>query len=509
MSYAARFGRLACRFVLILCSACLACDQSRPRNIILMISDGAGFNAWKAADMYQGRAGRQVYDQPGWVRLACSTYPLTRSSTPTGKGVQNEDLVYDPTKVWGAGWASTADQAGGKPDYSFIKSTCTDSAATATAIACGVKTYNSAINWSDSDSPLAPRTIAHLAKSVGKAVGVVTSVQISHATPAALAGAAVNDRNDYEQIANQMLSSDHLDLIMGAGHPEFNNAGKAANKTTQFVGGDETWRQLRDGEHPGGWRLVQSRQEFESLASALPANGRILGIAQAASTLRQRRPSRDWDANGSIDAADIRLAPVNPGDDSTGDPFNSNVPTLATMTRAALNILCKKSPGGLFLVVEGGAVDWACHDNQPARMIEEQLDFIHAVEAAVEWIGANGGWGQTLLILTADHECGLVLGPAGDNVTYDAIVDKRPGEIPAMSFQSASHTNQLVPLYARGPSADLFETHAEKTDPVFGPYVDNTDIFNVMVTALGLEDFYSPADKSATVKDQADAVCNE
>ena len=95
-------------------------------------------------------------------------------------------------------------------------------------------------------------------------------------------------------------------------------------------------------------------------------------------------------------------------------PLNRNVPTLATMSKAAINCL-DNNPKGFYLMIEGGAVDWANHANQPDRMIEEQIDFVEAVEAVVAWIESHGGWDETLLILTADHECGLLWGPNSAN----------------------------------------------------------------------------------------------
>ena len=85
------------------------------------------------------------------------------------------------------------------------------------------------------------------------------------------------------------------------------------------------------------------------------------------------------------------------------------VPNLALMTKGALNVL-DNDPDGFFLMVEGGAVDWANHANQLGRLIEEQNDFNDAVDVAIEWIKANGGWEKNLLIVTGDHECGYLTG---------------------------------------------------------------------------------------------------
>ena len=88
--------------------------QAAPKNVILMISDGAGYNTWNATSYYQyGHLGNQVYDQPDWVKFACSTYPLSMSKFPTGVmalaevmygnnwfGDTTKTLGYDPVDAW-------------------------------------------------------------------------------------------------------------------------------------------------------------------------------------------------------------------------------------------------------------------------------------------------------------------------------------------------------------------------------------------------------------------------
>jgi len=68
------------------------------KNVILMISDGAGYNTWQAASMYQAKLGKQVYDQPGWQGIGCSTYPLNLSTKPAGNDTQDRRLIYDPLR---------------------------------------------------------------------------------------------------------------------------------------------------------------------------------------------------------------------------------------------------------------------------------------------------------------------------------------------------------------------------------------------------------------------------
>ena len=141
------------------------------------------------------------------------------------------------------------------------------------------------------------------------------------------------------------LNAPYLDVIMGAGNPDYNNNGVyAPGGEAMYVGGPATWNQLKTGTHPAGWSLVQDKAAFESLTTG-PTPGKVVGVAQVATTLQQAR--------GGYGPFDVPF----------GDPFNPNVPSLQTMTRAALNVL-DDNPQGLFLSIEGGAVDWASHASQ-------------------------------------------------------------------------------------------------------------------------------------------------
>jgi alkaline phosphatase len=157
------------------------------KNVIIMISDGAGYNTFNATSMYQGKLGKQVYDGEDWVQLSCTTYPLSRALYPTGKDKPDPALVYDPRKAWDTTAQESEDDSGPNfAGYSYLTKTATDSAAAATAMVTGVKTYNNAINWTAACVPLHEKTIPEMAKAMGKSVGVITTVEWSHATPAGL-----------------------------------------------------------------------------------------------------------------------------------------------------------------------------------------------------------------------------------------------------------------------------------------------------------------------------------
>ena len=434
------------------------------KNVILMIADGSGFNSWNATSMYQGKwdaaKGRstQIYDSPGWVKYACSTFPLNTSKLPTNRGEQDPKLVYNPSTAWDRQKA-----------YEWLKATNTDSAAAATALSTGHKTYNHAINWSDRNEPIRP-TIAEAAKRAGKSAGVITTVEWSHATPAGLSNAHVVERDSYAEIAKQMLEGGVMDVIMGAGNPDFDNNGRPmkGQKEYKYVGGADCWHAIEaaraktDGTYQG-FRPVSTKAEFEALLSG-PTPAKVLGTAQVATTLQQAR------AGTGID---------NPAQDT---PRNADVPELATMARAAINVLAK-NPKGFFLMIEGGAVDWANHKNHAGRMIQEQADFVKAVEAVAEWVEANSSWKDTLLILTADHETGLIWGPRSDTEPFDPLVDNGSGKLPGLKYNAKSHSNSLVPVFARGAGSELLAGVVVGKDPVRGAYVDNTGLAQVMLRA--------------------------
>lgn len=476
------------------------------KNVIILIGDGAGYNCWMAAAMYLGQFDQQTrqtqfpWDGKAWTRLACATYPLTLSSRPRGTGQQDPQIVYDPQKAW--------DPAGG---YAWLGKSATDSAGAGTAMATGQKTYNNAINWSDSDQPLGP-TLVEIAKGQGKSTGVVTSVQWSHATPATLGGAKVPKRDDYETIARQMLTKGILDVIMGAGHPAFDNNARPLppeKADYKYVGGKELWEALEKARsEPGGtylgFRPVVTLEEFAGLcAGATPP--KVVGTAQVAATLQaSRTPPRTSPAGQKEGSATSESAAPQPGQNQPAmpaglgvqlpepaddqpvpfaEPFNQGVPTLEMMTTAALNVL-DDNQAGFFLVIEGGAIDWANHANRADRMIEEMVDFIRTIETVLRWVETHSSWEETLVIITADHETGLLWGPESDKVPFQPLEDCGAGQLPRLRYNATQHSNSLVPLYARGPGAEAFAKFVEGTDPVRGPYVHLTSVFFVVAEAM-------------------------
>ena len=439
-----------------------------PKNIIYFVGDGMSYNSVLAANYYQhGEAGAQVYEQDDWLQLAQATYMAA--------DILNGDTVfmngYAPRTAW--------------EDEAYIAADYTDSGAAGTALSAGNKTVGGFIGIG-----LYGDTLTHIsqaAKAGGKSKGIVTSVPLSHATPAAFV--AHNEaRHNYEEIGRYMLFHSRLDVLMGAGHPDYNDDGKPESMSARYLGGDEIWEQLAsndgrtvfshddrqlyvqdvdgDGQRDP-WTLIESREDFLALASG-SAPKRVLGLPQVYSTLNYGR---------SMEEVEMPFA----------QPFNDNVPTLEEMTRASINVLSQNDEG-FFLMVEGGAIDWSGHDNHLGRLIEEMTDFNHSIEAAVQWVEENSSWEETLIMVTSDHETGYLTGPNHPEPVNDPVANRGQGNLPEVQWHSENHTNMLVPFYAKGPGTELLTSYANEKDPVRGPFLQNTDIPHAIFRMWGRPD---------------------
>ena len=94
----------------------------------------------------------------------------------------------------------------------------------------------------------------------------------------------------------------------------------------------------------------------------------------------------------------------------------------------------------------------------------------------VDWIEKHSSWDETLVIVTADHETGMLCGPVEGDQVVTQIKSNGKGNLPEMNWYSKDHTNSLVPLYVRGKGSEIFKLLADEFDPVRGPFVQNTEI---------------------------------
>ncbi|MEM9782053.1 MAG: alkaline phosphatase [Pseudomonadota bacterium] len=494
-----------------------AAQDGAARNVILMISDGIGFNGWLASDYYQGKLKAQSYQTARPDGTTPVVYGLQHDSLnlidATGAVLPNASDVagaagaiaqgYDPQTRWSRFEAAFRNDY---PPVSERYTSYTDSAAAGTTMHTGRKTANGRLNM-DWSGEVRFQTIAEIAMERGRSAGAVTTVQISHATPASTIAHNIS-RQNYAEIFNEMAASD-LSVIMGAGHPLYDDSGNEVEPTAydaedgddpfRFLGGADTLAALTSEAGLNGFSFVDAPTDFEAMANGEMVPERVIGVARARNTLQASRE----------ELADA--------DTPSGMAFNPAVPDLETMSLGALNVL-NRDPDGFFLMVEGGAVDWMGHANNMPRFIEEQIDFDRAVDSVIAWVEANSSWDETLLIVTSDHETGGIWGEGtytngdGGPVAADrsgealvaarfdpaedffneflAVQDRGAGNMPGYQFASRNHTNELVPLWAMGPGAEMFAEFT-RTDQMAaklwgeqydwdGSYIDNTAVFHVM-----------------------------
>lgn len=257
----------------------------------------------------------------------------------------------------------------------------TDSASAGTAFACGVKTKSGVINMDDTTT-IQYKSIAQLAAEQGKRIGVVSSVSLDHATPAAFY-ASVPSRSDMNAIARQMAAS---------GYDFFGGGGLAASDAKAIEGQFKA----------NGYTILNDRESILDLKKK--PKGKVLAI----NPYLQDAAAMPY----AIDRPETNLS-------------------LAEMTEVAISSLygAKKGKGrdqGFFLMVEGGKVDWACHANDAVATMGDMLDFDDAVGAALEFARRHPF--ETLIVVTGDHETGgMSVGHAttGYSAYYDRLVNQK------------------------------------------------------------------------------------
>ncbi len=481
------------------------------KNIIVLINDGGGFTVYDAGRMFKGAP--LVTDGAAFKKTAVSTYPLRPdSATNNTPGVTTQDpaTVYDPAKFWNttpvAGLSTAAGynvpgfaQAGFSPlagplypaafqGYEFSRFAHPDSGNTASSLATGVKTYNNAINVDGhGDAQTTITDLIDAMKSVGKATGVVSTVQFADATPAALGGAHNIARSNRTQIAAEMFSSGKLDVIGGTGNPDYNDDGLPRAPAYTWAS-QPLWTDLKAGTNVSGlnaqnWVLLQDKEPIQALAAMqVKAPPKLAMIIKGDNSSQFNRTNTAKRSDGtSIDATEDTVGAT---------PLKTNVPTQAELTVAALNAL-DQNGRGFYLMSEAGAVDRAEHANDTARMIEELDASQQTVQAIIDWVNrpdTAATWANTLLIVTADHDH-LLYGPDGTTIPFQPLVNKGVGKVPGNKWFGPNHGTGLVPLYAYGKGAANVVALAKHVDAYTdaqgrkfgrGKYVDQTELGDVL-----------------------------
>ncbi|WP_299491163.1 alkaline phosphatase [uncultured Shewanella sp.] len=399
---------------------------SRPKNIIVMIGDGMGPEYTSAYRYYQ--------DNPNTEEV--------------------EETVFDRLLV---GMASTYPAR--------ISGYVTDSAASATALSSGIKTYNGAIGVDEHKKSIS--SIMQIAKKKGMSTGVAVKSQVNHATPAAFL-AHNESRKNYVAIAESYIDTD-ADVILGGGQRYFSEA-----LINQFK--------------KKGYQYITEISQLESINKP-----KVLGLF-----------------------ADIELPlAVN----------NKGTNSLAKETEKAISLL-SQNPKGFVLLVEGSLIDWGGHDNDIVSAMGEMEEFANTIEVVEQYVRDHP---DTLVVITADHNTGgLSIGANGiyawdtalikgvnaspkriaqntqddpnwqqnmitslgftpDSHELQMLADAKSKNTKALTtaikqlinqksntgWTSGGHTGVDVQVFAEGPGANLFRGHQ-----------DNTDIAKKMISLL-------------------------
>lgn len=409
----------------------MAAAQGKKR-IILMVFDGMDWDTTRAAAI--AKQGKVTYDSGRGTGLDFLDYRGAPTdfgyfvSSPHNNGtsanVDNQSVSnpggktpggYDPRRAGNTPWDAI-------PESKYPISTSenphayTDSAASATSMTAGIKTYNNAINMDFSGREVIP--LARDLQEQGFAIGVVTSVPISHATPACAYANNVH-RNDYQDLTRDLLgvpSVTHpgglpgVDVLLGAGHgvTKESDGGQGKNfepgnrylapSDEASIRTDEHWVvATRTAGKPGPSVLDAAKQQ------AIAEGRRLFGFfGVAGGHLPYQTANGDYKPVRSVGNASSAAPEV-----YTRADVDENV-TLSEMTTAAMDVLNTRSDQW-WLMIEAGDVDWANHANNIDNSIGAVLSGELAFHEAVRWIESHGGWNDTLLLLTADHGHYLVL----------------------------------------------------------------------------------------------------
>ena len=301
----------------------------------------------------------------------------------------------------------------------------TDSAAGGTALAAGRKTINYYVGLGGAGERF--KNIMEYAHENGMVTGILTTTDITDATPAAFSAHAM-DRIYHDEIASQQAVSG-TDIFMG--------------------GGGEYFKDLLSGMQSAGYKYITTTPQMNALSD----NDKVIGLFGESGDLEQ------------------------PIDGDTTEPL------LDEMVAKSIKMLDGRSENGFVLMAEGALIDHYAHSNDATGAIAQAKIFDNAVAEALDFAKKDG---NTLVIVTADHETG------GIGLKANSATEKGASIFGKYEWTTGNHSSAYVPIYAYGPGA-------EKLTGIH----ENTDVFDVCMSVLGIEKDKPP------VKNTEDALILE
>lgn len=367
----------------------LAEEQTKtPKYIFLFIGDGMSYPQIQLTNYFvsasQGENGGSVTVDGEEKSILSSKNQLTMMSFPIAGSAQ----TYDST--------------------SFAP----DSASTATSIATGKKTWSGSINVSEDFSEKYETIAEKLKKQKDYKIGILSSVNLNHATPAAFY-AHQESRNNYYEIGQELIES-NFDYFAGGG----------LKKTTGDEGDKEDLYTLAE---KAGYKVVKTQAEAEALTAE---DGKAIVIDE------------------HLADSDAMAYELDRQDDEWG---------LADYVEKGIEVL--DNDNGFFMMVEGGKVDWACHANDAASTIADTIALDNAVEKAVKFYEEHPD--ETLILVTGDHETGgLTIGFAGTD--YDTFLKNFENQ----KISYAKYDSDYVAAYKENKTD--FDTVMQDVTELFG-----------------------------------------
>jgi alkaline phosphatase len=352
--------------------------NKKAKNIIVIVSDGMSSGTLNMADLYLNRK--------------------------TGKG-SNWIELYKDNRVKRS-----------LMDMASASSIVTDSAAASSSWGSGFRVRNGSLNVGINGEEYLP--IWQKFKKAGKMAGCVTTVQITHATPAGFCIAS-KSRNSQEEIAEMYLDL-KFDVMMGGGDKFFSSKSRKDKKD------------LYQDFISKGFNVVKDRAEMLSVDNNKP----ILGI---------------FNTDG---------LPYSKDRESSKE-LTTSTPTLAEMTARAIDKM-KDHPNGFVLQVEAGKVDWAAHANDITGLIYDQVAHDEAIKVAIDFAEENK---NTLVIITTDHgnaNPGLIYGKAV-NENFDTIQNyKQTNDWILNGIGKESSVSQIIERIEFGTNIAVQEDEAKE-----------------------------------------------
>jgi alkaline phosphatase len=412
--------------------------DGRAKNVILLIGDGMGDSEITIARNYARGAGQFF------------------------QGI-------DALPVTGQYTHYSLDKKTGKPTY------VTDSAASGTAWATGVKSYNGAIGVDIKEMP--HETLIEKAKAAGLATGDVSTAELQDATPAVQIAHVTNRKcygpeataklcasNALENggkgsISEQLLNA-RADVTLGGGAKSFGETAKA---------GEWKDKTLREQAEVRGFKVVENLADLQAVKQADDKTPLLGLFAPGNMPVRWEGPKASH--YGNVEKEAVVCQP--------NSKRTAETPTLAQMTTKAIELL-SANPKGFFLQVEGASIDKQDHAANPCGQIGETVDLDEAVQEALKFARENG---NTLVIVTADHaHASQIIDAEAKAPGLTQALMTKDGAVMAVSYGNSDdaddqgHTGSQLRVAAYGPRA------ANVTG-----LTDQTDLFYTIRDALELK----------------------